>query len=62
MKLKQSNVVFSDVLVIGGGGSGLRSAIEAREMGADVVVVSKTRAGYGNNTMISKATFAAANG
>lgn len=62
MKLKQSNIVFADVLVIGGGGSGLRSAIEAKEMGADVVVVSKSRAGYGNNTMISKATFAAANG
>jgi succinate dehydrogenase/fumarate reductase flavoprotein subunit len=62
MKFHQSNTIFSDVLVIGGGGSGLRSAIEAKEMGADVMVVSKSRAGYGNNTMISKATFAAANG
>ena len=49
-----------DVLVIGGGGAGLRSAIEAREMGADVLVVSKSRVGYGSNTYISKGTFTAA--
>jgi succinate dehydrogenase/fumarate reductase flavoprotein subunit len=48
-----------DVLVIGGGGGGLRAAIEAREHGADVLVVSKVRVGYGNNTYISKATIAA---
>ena len=48
-----------DVLVIGGGGAGLRAAIEAREHGADVLVVSKVRVGYGNNTYISKATIAA---
>jgi succinate dehydrogenase/fumarate reductase flavoprotein subunit len=51
-----------DVLVIGGGGAGLRAAIEAREMGADVLVVSKSRVGFGNNTFISKGTFAAATG
>ncbi|MCK5196289.1 MAG: FAD-binding protein, partial [Desulfobulbaceae bacterium] len=39
-----------DVLVIGGGGAGLRSAIEARENGARVIVVSKAKVGYGNNT------------
>ncbi len=44
-----------DVLVIGGGGAGLRSAIEAREHGARVIVVSKTKVGYGNNTIMSKA-------
>jgi len=44
-----------DVLVIGGGGAGLRSAIEARENGAQVIVVSKTKVGYGNNTIMSKA-------
>ncbi len=44
-----------DVLVIGGGGAGLRSAIEARENGARVAVVSKTKVGYGNNTIMSKA-------
>jgi succinate dehydrogenase/fumarate reductase flavoprotein subunit len=49
----------ADVLVIGGGGAGLRAAIAARETGAEVFVVSKSRVGYGNNTFISKATFAA---
>jgi succinate dehydrogenase/fumarate reductase flavoprotein subunit len=62
IELHQSKSIFSDVLIVGGGGAGLRAAIEAKEMGADVVIVSKTRAGYGNNTMISKATFAAADG
>ena len=62
MKLGKLDVVLCDVLVIGGGGAGLRAAIEAREKGADVVLVSKARAGYANNTMISKATFAAPSG
>ena len=44
-----------DVLVIGGGGAGLRSAIEAKENGARVMVVSKAKVGYGNNTIMSKA-------
>ncbi len=48
-----------DVLVIGGGGAGLRAAIAARQAGADTVLASKTRVGYGNNTFISKATIAA---
>lgn len=47
-----------DVLVIGGGGAALRAAIAGREMGADVLVVSKTRVGFGNNTYISKASWA----
>ncbi len=56
MGLTKSNQNFScDVLVIGGGGAGLRSAIEAREHGAHVIVVSKTKVGYGNNTIMSKA-------
>ena len=59
MVLRDSTIVSCDVLVIGGGGSGLRTAIEAREMGVDVIVVSKSRVGYANNTFISKATFAA---
>jgi len=62
MALKDSIIVSCDVLVIGGGGSGLRAAIEAREMGLDVIIVSKSRVGYGNNTFISKGTFAAATG
>jgi succinate dehydrogenase/fumarate reductase flavoprotein subunit len=51
--------IICDVLIVGGGGAGLRAAIEAREMGADVLIASKTRVGYGNNTYISKAAFAA---
>ena len=62
MKLKECDMVGCDVLIIGGGGAGLRAAIEAREFGAEVVVVSKSRVGFGNNTFISKATFAAAAG
>lgn len=60
--MKALDAVSCDVLVIGGGGSGLRAAIEAKERGVDVVVVSKSRVGYGNNTYISKGTFAAAAG
>jgi succinate dehydrogenase/fumarate reductase flavoprotein subunit len=54
--------IHSDVLVIGGGGAGLRAAIEAQERGVAVTVASKSRVGYGNNTYISKGTFAAATG
>ena len=62
MKLSKCHVVSAEVLVIGGGGAGLRAAIEARERGADVLLVSKARVGYANNTIISKATFAAPSG
>jgi succinate dehydrogenase/fumarate reductase flavoprotein subunit len=59
MEFKDSNVFTCDVLVVGGGGAGLRAAIEARAMGADVLVVSKSRVGYANNTYISKASISA---
>jgi hypothetical protein len=59
MGLTKNSQRFScDVLVIGGGGAGLRSAIEARENGARVIVVSKAKVGYGNNTIMSKAILA----
>ena len=48
----------TDVLVIGGGGAGLRAAIEAREQGVEVLLVSQSRVGYGNNTTISGGAFA----
>ncbi|NQU65882.1 MAG: FAD-binding protein [SAR324 cluster bacterium] len=51
--------ISCDVLIIGGGGAGLRAAIEAKELGADVAVVSKSRIGYGNNTIISAGIMAA---
>ena len=52
--------ISCDVLVVGSGGTALRAAIEARERGAEVVAVSKGRAGYRSNTFLSKATVAAA--
>jgi fumarate reductase (CoM/CoB) subunit A len=54
----KSHALRCDVLVIGGGGAALRAAIAARETGADVLVVSKTRVGFGNNTYLSKASWA----
>ena len=55
----KSHALRCDVLVIGGGGAALRAAIASRETGADVLVVSKTRVGFGNNTYLSKASWAA---
>jgi len=62
MPFKSYDTSACDVLIIGGGGAGLRAAIEAKERGADVIVDSKSRVGYGSNTFISKGTFAAATG
>lgn len=41
-----------DVVIIGGGGAGLSAAIEAKEKGADVVVLEKM-SGIGGNTLVS---------
>ena len=41
----QTETLTTDVLVLGGGGAGLRAALEARRGGADVVLVSKRPAG-----------------
>lgn len=38
----------TDVLVIGAGSAGLRAAIEAKRLGARVILLSKTRAGLGS--------------
>jgi fumarate reductase (CoM/CoB) subunit A len=54
----KSDALSCDVLVIGGGGAALRAAIASRETGADVLVVSKSRVGFGNNTYLSKASWA----
>jgi len=59
MKFTESTEITCDILIIGGGGAALRAAIEADEMGAKVAVVSKSRIGYGNNTIISYGVFAA---
>ena len=59
MKLRNQETFSCDVLVIGGGGAGLRSAIAAKSRGADVLLISKFRAGYASNTYISKSVIAA---
>ncbi|PKN63101.1 MAG: hypothetical protein CVU57_20770 [Deltaproteobacteria bacterium HGW-Deltaproteobacteria-15] len=53
----KSHALGCDVLVIGGGGAAIRAAIACREKGAETLVVSKTRVGFGNNTYISKASW-----
>jgi succinate dehydrogenase/fumarate reductase flavoprotein subunit len=62
MELDSLTNVLTDVLVIGGGGAGLRAAIEAKTSGASTLIVSKTRVGYGCNTAISAGGIAAATG
>lgn len=58
MPLKAVEKTECDVLVIGGGGAGLRASIAATASGADVLMVSKTRIGHNTNTYISKAIIA----
>lgn len=62
MTLKTPEFVTKDVLIIGSGGAGLRAAIAAREKGASVMLVSKSRTGFGNNTAIALAAMSTATG
>lgn len=51
-KIDLSNPKYdTDVLVIGGGGAGSSAAIEAKEAGADVMIVTKLRIGDANTMM-----------
>lgn len=59
MKLKIQETIDCDVLVIGGGGAGLRSAVAAKMNNADVLLVTKSRLGRPSNTWISKSIIAA---
>ncbi|MBN2438824.1 MAG: FAD-dependent oxidoreductase [Deltaproteobacteria bacterium] len=59
MNPKITDTPVTDVLIIGGGIAGLKAAIEARKQGADVTVVSETPPGFGNNSAVSRAAFAA---
>jgi len=52
----------SDILVLGTGGAGLRAAAEAHERGADVLLVSKSPAGYNNCTIVAGSGYLAAVG
>lgn len=58
MPLKTVEKTECDVLIIGGGGAGLRASIAASASGADVLMVSKTRIGHATNTYISKGIIA----
>ena len=58
MLIRNHDVSHCDVLVVGGGGAGLRASIAARSKGADVLLVSKTRVGVNTNTYLSKAVIA----
>jgi len=58
MPFKTQENMDCDVLIVGGGGVGLRAAIAAAEKGANVLMVSKTRVGHATNTFLSKAIIA----
>ncbi len=53
-------ILKTDVLVIGGGGAGLRAALSAREEGAEVLLVSKTPIGKSTCTQLSAGAFCVA--
>ena len=55
---KQDKTETHDVVIIGAGGAGLAAAIEAKEAGADVIVLEKMPMA-GGNTLISGAEMAA---
>lgn len=57
-KAKKIKTETHDVIVIGAGGAGLAAAIEAKEAGADVIVLEKMPMA-GGNTLISGAEMAA---
>jgi succinate dehydrogenase/fumarate reductase flavoprotein subunit len=59
MQLNPEDIRSCDVLVVGGGGAGLRAAIAAKEAGARVLMASKSKIGQLSNTYISKGIIAA---
>ena len=60
IEIGQIQEIKTDVLIIGSGGSGLRSAIEAKRYGVDVLMVDKVVIGTNNNTRYSGGGFKAA--
>ncbi len=59
MRLRASETISSDVLVVGGGSAGLRAAIEAKKYGLAVAVICESPVGFRNNTAIAAGGFAA---
>ena len=53
MVLQEQQRINTEVLVIGGGGAGLKAAITAARKSTRVLLVSHSRIGYGNNTAIA---------
>ena len=53
-------IIKTDVLIIGGGGAGMRAALAAQERGAEVLIVSKTPMGKSTCTYLSAGAFALA--
>ena len=51
------NQLSTDVLIIGSGGAGLRAAIEARSRGVRVLLVSKSKVGFGGCTAVAMGAF-----
>ncbi|HEY7570556.1 MAG TPA: FAD-binding protein, partial [Nitrososphaeraceae archaeon] len=51
MKKQQQSNYTCDVLIIGGGSAGLRSAIEAHDAGANVLIISKSKTGDPHTTL-----------
>jgi len=50
-------IITTDVLVVGGGGAGMRAALAAKEKGAEVLLVSKTPIGKTTCTYLSAGAF-----
>ena len=60
METLKQRTISTDVLVIGAGGAGIRAAIEARNLGAKVLVVSKGDYPAGCITAIAMGAISAA--
>src|ERR687890_584830 len=51
MKKKKQSYRSCDVLIIGGGSAGLQAAIEAHDVGANVLIISKSKRGDPHTTL-----------